>query len=128
MASLRGTVRAAVASAAKTSITALQQSYAYLPKKFDGQSPVLTVESGPMHHTGTPNEPQDIQLILGLWVARDTDASGAEDLLDTLSEALAEFMILTYSADFTRDSEPDYEEVDGLIYRLEFHYVTIRRW
>lgn len=126
--------REAVASDLTTNITSLQAVYDHLPKDLEGQSPVCTIESGPIMQTHTPDEPQAINLVIGFWVRRDgdtgsgMDADSAADVLDNLATNLATRMFATFNATFSRESEIGYEEIDGNLYLIELHYVQLEWW
>jgi hypothetical protein len=104
----------------------IQVVYDHVPKDPKGQSPILTVESGPViYPTGTDETLEvAVGLILGIWVRRD-NASSAEDLLDDLSSAVAGTIDDTYNARFSQPSALDYEMLDGIEYRIEFLPVAI---
>jgi hypothetical protein len=125
--SSRKTIREGVALGIQTDITAFQAVYNYLPKAFDGQSPVCTVESGPLSHQSTPDDPEKINLIIGIFVRRD-DAATAEDQLDDLAQSLWDFLETKHNAEPLFSSDPGYAEIDGILYRYEWHPITLQWW
>jgi hypothetical protein len=126
--------RAAVLADLQANLTDLQAIYDYLPKDLQGQSPVCTIESGPIAQTHTPDEPQAVNLVVGFWVRRDGEAGSgmtaedAADLIDTLAAGLATRMFAAFNATFPRESEIGYETIDGNDYQIELHYVQMQWW
>lgn len=108
----------------------IQETYDHLAKDFVGQSPVVTVENSSIQLTSTPDEPDDIDLIVGLWVRRDdaVTAAQAEDLLDDFLSALREIIFNDYNGQFLMESQLDYAEIGGYNYRVEFHFVRVLDW
>ena len=111
-------------------LTMIQETYDHLAKDFIGQSPVVTVENGPIRLTSTPDRPDDIDLIVGLWVRRDdaVTAAQAEDLTDDFLAALRPIIFNDYNGKFASESQLDYAEIGGYNYRVEFHFVQVLDW
>jgi tRNA A58 N-methylase Trm61 len=101
--------------------------YSYLPKTLGGQSPVITIETGPSTPSNTPDEPQQVGLILGLWIDR-TDASAAEHQLNDFAEAVIDVIFDNYNAVWIRPTETDYAIDEGKPYRLEWHEISVEWW
>lgn len=108
----------------------IQETYDHLAKDFIGQSPVVTVENGPLRLTSTPEQPDDIDLIVGLWIRRDdaVTAAQAEDLLDDFAAQLRNIVFDDYNGEFMTESQLDYAEIGGYNYRVEFHFVQVLDW
>jgi hypothetical protein len=128
----RHTVRDDLVSKITSDITTLQAVYGYLPKDFGGQSPVCTVENGPLQIDVTTDiYHQEFTLIVGFWIRRDggagsgLDAATSEDMLDSLAQALATLLAKSYNARFSMPSDLFYDMIDGNDYRIEFHYVEL---
>jgi len=111
-------------------LTMVQDAYDHLAKDFIGQSPVATVENGPIRPTSTPDKPDDIELIVGFWVRRDdaVTAAQAEDLLDDFLSELRDIVFDDYNGEFMTESQLDYAEIGGYNYRVEFHFVKVLDW
>jgi hypothetical protein len=101
--------------------------YESLPKSLGGQSPVITIESGPSTPTVTPEEPQSAGIIMCLWVRRD-DADTAEDGLDDFMDAVIRALDANYNYDWAKPTGPDYEIDDGVLYRIEWLNLTFQWW
>lgn len=105
-------------------IPAFEAVHDHLPKDLEGKSPVCTVESGPAVYRWEPAHYNTFQFIVGVWVRRD-DAGTAEDLLDDLAQDVAEAVYAWHTAEFVDPSAPDYEEIDGVLYRVEWFFVSV---
>jgi hypothetical protein len=101
----------------------------HLPKSLGGKSPVITVESGPTMplRYATPDEPQNVGIIFGLWILRE-DAASAEDQLDDLAERFIPALDADFNVSWPHESKPEYLQVDGKDYRVEWYDALIEWW
>ncbi len=115
-------------------LTSITEVIPYLPRKLSGKSPVCSVESGGWQPVNT-EEPTMVRVIIGFWVRRSPepdqlhpDPEDAENVIDDLALQLAQLMEAEYNASAWRPSSPDYEVIDGVSYRIEFHYYEVQWW
>ena len=123
-------VRRKAITAKLDALSMIQDTFDHLAKDFDGQSPVVTVENGPALPTSTPDSPDDVNLIVGLWVRRDdaVTAAQAEDLLDDFLTELQSIIFNDYNGEFVMESQLNYGEIGGYNYRVEFYFVRVIDW
>lgn len=122
--SLREAVKATLTTGLGSTVSLVTES---LPKKLDGRSPVVTIESGATRLIGTPDEPGWVGLTIGIFVRRD-DADAAEDLLDTITDSVIDALDAAYNVTWPNETEPDYIVEAGVVYRVEWHEVSIQWW
>lgn len=110
--------------------SAFQSVFDHLGKDFQGESPVCTVENGPVRLTSTPSDPSDLYLVVGVWIRRDDalSAQQAEDSLDDLLTVVEDVVLNKFNGSFETQSLPDYELIGGHDYRVEFHFVRLIDW
>lgn len=110
-----------------SAVTEIQVAYDHVPNELGGESPVVTVASDGSQLERTPREAEYVQLEVGVWVLREEDPATAEDMLDIVRERLKTIVSNRYNGDFIQTSEPDYVEMDGKSWRVEFHRVGALR-
>jgi hypothetical protein len=99
----------------------------YFTKDPAGISPFCCVDSGSVQYdlSGDPTKQTSMQFVIGFWVRRD-DPAGAEDMLDGLALALAQRLSEAYyQPRFYSPSVSDFEEIAGIQYKFELHFVEI---
>ena len=115
----------------------VERSYPYLPNSFEGASPVLTVEAGDMFPRLEPAPQNETQAIIGVWVARETyDANNdkldrreaAETLFVQLNRDVIQSIYNFRNFRLFQASLLDYAPMDGLDYRLAWHFVVDPHW
>lgn len=120
----RKDARASLVTALQT-VSGFQAVYNHLPKSFDGQSPVCTVDGlSQFPDFNAPAAAETFQFSVGVWVRRD-DAAAAEDLTDDLAQAVAEVVYGWHNGLFFQPSEATYEELESGQYRVEWHFVQV---
>lgn len=106
-------------------ITGFQAVYDHLPKGFDGQSPVCTIDAVSQYpDLASAPGTETFQFAVGVWVRRD-DAAAAEDTLDDLAQDVAEAVEAWHNGIFYQASEATYEELESGQYRVEWHFVQV---
>lgn len=121
----RKDARKSLETALKT-ITGFQAVYDHLPKGFDGQSPVCTIDAVSQYpDLASAPGTETFQFAVGVWVRR-TDAGTAEDALDDLAQDVAEVVAAWHNGIFYQASEATYEVLDAADqYRVEWHFVQV---
>ena len=132
----RKDAREDLASNISTEITDLQTVYDYMPKDYEGESPVCVVQSGPVDYSlqTEPNK-QTFNFYVSFWLRVD-GASGsgltsedAEDALDNFAQDLADVLLDHYqNPDWIGDSEQFDEIIDGVPYSAEMHLIRLDWW
>lgn len=99
--------------------------YDHLPKTFEGQSPVLTVQSGfTFPPEAYPAHENRFAFVMRVWVDRG-DAAGAEDTLDDLDLVIRSFIAGEDLFKFFLESEIEPEVLQKNQYLTERHFVSI---
>jgi hypothetical protein len=99
----------------------------FFPKDPGGISPFCGIDRAGWQPnlTGDRSSQTPNQFVVGFWVRRD-DPAAAEDTLDDLALALAGLLeAVYYQPKFFNPSQSDYEEIDGIQYKFELHFVEI---
>jgi hypothetical protein len=128
-------VRSALKTAIETDLTDLQTVYGYMPKDFNGQSPVCTIERLPIQlNLKTSVGFQAYDFAVSFYARSDGDAASgltaadAEDVLDDLLYALCTSVLARYNGEFIQASDPVQMTMEsGAVYQSEIHYVRISR-
>ena len=110
--------------AALTAVPGFQAVFNHLPKDFDGQSPVCTIDGVSQYPQFMPAIFETFQFAVGVWVRRD-DAATAEDQIDDLAQSVAQTIAAWHNGTFYQPSEATYEELESGQYRVEWHFVQV---
>ncbi len=98
--------------------------FRYLKKDPQGISPFACIDSGNVQYDVVRSDaiPTSMVIIIGFWVRRG-NADEHDTMLDNLAQALATMLKAKYSSQFVSKSITDYEEMDGISYKFELHFV-----
>lgn len=127
----RQTVREAVAAKILATITDCAAVLDYLPATPEGKSPLCAVATDPRaYRIGTEEERQPFGLIISFWVRQDMTGgrAAAADKMDSLALQLADLVTNNYNGRFVQDPDVYYDDIDGVPYLIEFHYLEIDYW
>ena len=96
----------------------------YILKDANGFSPYACIDSGDIAYEliGSDELQTPMVLVIGFWARR-----GATDehdvMLDDLAWALATMLRAKYTARTATKSVTDFEELDGVSYKFELHFI-----
>ena len=92
-----------------------------------GISPFACVDSaGALFDlSGDDTNLDPMRFVIGVWVRRD-DPATAEDQINDLAASIATILALNYNAEFTTHPQSDFEEIEGVQYKFELHFVEIQ--
>jgi hypothetical protein len=99
----------------------------YFPTNPAGISPLVGIDSaGAMFDLVDDDTNQTpMRFVIGVWVRRD-DPATAEDQINDLAASIATVLALNYNAKFTTHPQSDFEEIEGIQYKFELHFVEIQ--
>lgn len=129
----RKTLRAALVTTLKT-ITLLgndtdgtAHTIGYFEPNPRGISPFCCVDSGGWlpELPGDDTALTECHFVIGVWVRRDGGQSAAEDQIDDIALSIAQKLSAGYNAKFEGPSNSDYEDIEGVPYKFELHFVKI---
>jgi hypothetical protein len=91
-----------------------------------GISPFACVDSAGALY-GLPEDTSGLtpmRFVIGVWVRRD-DPATAEDQINDLALSIAQILEANYNAKYTDFPQSDFEEIEGVQYKFELHFVEI---
>lgn len=90
-----------------------------------GISPFVCVDSAGQKPTLMGDMvPTPARFVIGVWVRRDTPGT-AEDQLNDLAASIVQVLSINYLAHYIDFPSSDFEEIEGVQYKFELHFVEI---